>query len=149
METLAGQQLFHVPGSAHFSLQPSSAGKVVSSSQGAAGSYSLEVSDTAAATLVAHVTDVPGWHATIDGKPVPLQRFDGVMQSLSVPAGTHRIRLWYSPGTVLDGGVLAGVAALGLLLAGVISIRRRASRRPEAIEDGLSLAPALESGGRR
>ncbi|MGA2211184.1 MAG: YfhO family protein [Acidimicrobiales bacterium] len=149
VETLAGQQLFHVPGSARFSLQPSSAGKVVSSSQGAAGSYSLEVSDTAAATLVAHVTDVPGWHATIDGKPVPLQRFDGVMQSLSVPAGTHRIRLWYSPGTVLDGGVLAGVAALGLLLAGVISIRRRASRRPEAIEDGLSLAPALESGGRR
>jgi hypothetical protein len=149
VETLAGQQLFHVPGSARFSVQPSSAGEVVSSSQGAAGSYSLEVSDRAGVTVIARVTDVPGWHATLDGKPVPLQRFDGVMQSLSVPAGTHRIRLWYSPGTVFDGGVLAGLAALGLLVAGVISIRRGATGRPEAIEDGLCLAPALESGSGR
>jgi uncharacterized membrane protein YfhO len=106
------------------------------------------VQDSAGATVVARVTDVPGWHATIDGKPVTLQRYDGVMQSLSVPAGTHRIRLWYSPGTLLDGGVLAALAVVGLLLAGIISLRGGARRRPEPIEEGLSLASALEGGGR-
>ena len=43
------------------------------------------------------LTDVPGWHATIDGRPVPLQRFAGVMLQMEVPAGHHTIELTTGP----------------------------------------------------
>lgn len=137
VETLAGQRLYHVAGSSRFSLQPAAAGVVASSSQPFAGTYTVEVHDTAASTVVARITDVPGWHASIDGRPAKLYRFGGIMQSLLVPRGDHRIRLWYEPSELRTGVVIALSAALTLLLAGGISLRRGTSGRPRRIEDGL------------
>jgi hypothetical protein len=145
VEKLAGQRLYHVPGSSQFSVQPAAGGAVTSVAQPSAGSYDLAVSDTAAVTLVARVTDVPGWHASIDGKPASLQPFDGVMQSLAVPAGHHEIKLWYDPHTIFDGVLVALVAVLGLLVLGFVSFRRRGTRGPEAFDDGLSLSSDLEA----
>ena len=145
VEKVAGQRLYHVPGSSQFSVQPAAGGAVTSAAQSFAGSYDLTVSDTAAVRLVARVTDVPGWHASIDGKPATLLAFDGVMQSLAVPAGHHEVRLWYEPHTLFDGVLIALAAALGLLVLGVVSVRRRATTGPEAIEDGLSLSTELEA----
>jgi hypothetical protein len=145
VETLAGQQLYHVPGSARFSLQPASAGVVTSTAQPVAGTYSLEVHDAVSGTLVARITQVPGWHASIDGRPAALHSFDGVMQSLQVPAGTHKVRLWYEPGSLRDGAVIALLAVLALMLAGGFSLRRGRRRRPEPLDDGLSIGPELEA----
>ena len=46
------------------------------------------------------LTDVPGWHATVDGRPVPLQSFASVMLQLDVPAGHHTVSLYYWPATL-------------------------------------------------
>ncbi len=70
------------------------------------------------------LTDVPGWHASIDGRPVPLQRFAGLMLQLEVPAGRHTIELYYWPATFTIGLVLAGCAVLGLAGAFAVTWNR-------------------------
>jgi hypothetical protein len=37
------------------------------------------------------------WKATVDGIPVLVQRVDYIMQGVPVPAGQHKVLLWYSP----------------------------------------------------
>jgi uncharacterized membrane protein YfhO len=82
------------------------------------------------------LTDVPGWHASIDGRPVPLKSFAGLMLQLEVPAGRHTVELHYLPATFTTGLVLAAGAVVGL--AGAFSVswyrRRRhpASLHPDA-----------------
>ena len=84
------------------------------------------------------LTDVPGWHASIDGRPVPLQHFAGVMLQVEVPAGRHTIELNYWPATFTIGLVLAGCAALGL--AGAFALTWNRDRHHDA-EVRLSSGP--------
>jgi uncharacterized membrane protein YfhO len=79
-------------------------------------------------TLRLRLTDVPGWHATIDGRPVRLQSFARVMLQLEVPAGRHTVELSYWPTTFSVGLVLFAVAALGLSSAFVLTALRRRTR---------------------
>ena len=54
-----------------------------------------------------------GWHATMDGNPVPLLRANLIMRAVAVEPGTHRISLEYrTPGLAAG----ATVSALCLLL---------------------------------
>jgi hypothetical protein len=77
------------------------------------------------------LTDVPGWHASIDGHPVPLERFAGLMLQVEVPAGHHTIELYYWPATFTTGLVLAGCAVVGLVGAAALGWDRH--RRPSAL----------------
>ena len=76
------------------------------------------------------VTDVPGWHATLDGRPIALKPFAGVMLQTRVPAGHHTIVLTYWPTAFTLGLLLAGLSASGLVLALVFESRRRRRRTP-------------------
>ena len=78
------------------------------------------------------LTDVPGWNATIDGRPVPLQNFAGVMLQLKVPAGRHTIELNYWPATFTIGLVLAGCAVVGLAGAFALTWQRHRATRIDA-----------------
>lgn len=71
------------------------------------------------------LTDVPGWHATIDGHPLRLQRYSGIMLQARVPAGSHTIALRYWPGSFTVGLVLAALSTMGLAMASVGGWRRR------------------------
>ena len=71
---------------------------------------------------------MPGWHATIDGRPAHLVRTDGVMWSLAVPPGHHTIRLWYLPKRLVEGVVAAAVGAAGLAGYGLYCALRRRRR---------------------
>ena len=73
------------------------------------------------------LTDVPGWHATVDGRAVPLARFAGVMLQADVPAGTHTVVLSYWPAAFTQGIVLAGIAGVGLV--GGLVVERYGRRR--------------------
>ena len=74
-----------------------------------------------------HLTDSPGWHATIDGRPLPLTSYAGTMLQARVPPGRHIVELHYRPGTFTTGVALAGVSALGLV--GVLVAGRMRRRR--------------------
>jgi uncharacterized membrane protein YfhO len=74
------------------------------------------------------LTNVPGWHATIDGRPLPLLPFATIMLQARIPAGRHAIELHYWPSSFTFGIVVAVVAGLGLLSVlwvGAVGRRRR------------------------
>ena len=79
------------------------------------------------------LTDVPGWHASIDGKPLELLRFDRVMLQARIPAGTHTIELHYWPSSFTAGivvGILTAIVLVVVLVFG--GRRRRAGKQPRA-----------------
>jgi hypothetical protein len=75
------------------------------------------------------ITDVPGWHVSIDGRPAPFQPFAGLMLQVKVPPGRHTIELYYWPATFSTGLVLAACAVVGLAGASAVSWDRRRRQR--------------------
>jgi Bacterial membrane protein YfhO len=85
--------------------------------------------DAAAPEVVRlHLTDVPGWHATIDGRGVALERFSGVMLQVRVPAGPHVLELHYWPAAFTIGIGLAACSGAGLVVV-VLGARIRRRRQ--------------------
>jgi hypothetical protein len=79
------------------------------------------VVDTAsdrAAWLVLNDTFAPGWKATVDGHPVPILRANGLVRTVALDAGRHRVAFVYVPSTVKLGAAisLAALVAAGLLI---------------------------------
>ena len=87
--------------------------------------WRIETSGTSPQVLRLRLSDVPGWHATIDGKPLQLESFAGVMLQARVPAGSHTIELHYWPSTLTLGIVLATLSAAVLVSAYFVDRRRR------------------------
>ena len=78
-----------------------------------------------------HLTDVPGWHGTIDGRPLALQRYLEMMFQARVPAGRHVVVLRYRPPAFNIGLDLAAAGVLGLLaVVTVAAVRRRRGGAP-------------------
>ncbi len=124
---VGGEVLWRVPGAARF--QFASPGDTVRFAQATGdGAWSVAVRAPRAGQLIVRLTDVPGWHATIDGRPAKLSPYLGVMQTLQVPAGAHVVRLWYWPSLFTAGIALALVAAA--LLAGWLRWSRARVRAP-------------------
>jgi hypothetical protein len=100
------------------------------------------VSDAVPGFLVLSQSDLPGWHATIDSRAVPIYRTYGLVQGIVVPPGEHDVAVEYRPASVMYGTVLS-LAALGVVIAAlgsrvVARTRRRsgmASRRPSSRRD--------------
>ena len=80
--------------------------------------------DRPALAVIARRWD-PGWKAWLDDRPVPILRTDYLLQGVSVPSGTHRLRLAYRPTSLWWGAAVSGGAALVLVLSGLVLGRRR------------------------
>jgi hypothetical protein len=70
-----------------------------------------------------------GWTATLDGKPVDVQRSDYVLRAVVIPAGKHRLEMSYQPETYEAGLIITTVTnyalAVVLLLSLVFWLRKR------------------------
>ena len=93
-------------------------------------SWKLTTDKDSPQVLRLRLTDVPGWHASIDGHPLKLYPFAGIMLQALVPPGHHTIELHYWPTTFTEGIVLALCSALGLLLVLLLSWLRRRRHPP-------------------
>jgi hypothetical protein len=134
-----GEKLYRVPDASLATLTPLSArgalpppdarGSSVPVTHGEAASTTITVDGASPAVLRLHLTDVPGWHASIDGRPLRLQSFSGAMLEALVPRGRHTVELHYWPSTFTVGLALAAVSVLGLGGAVVLESRTR-RRRP-------------------
>ena len=97
-------------------------------------SWQAPVDAPSASIVRFRLTNVPGWVATLDGKPLALKPWaGGSMLETVVPAGPHVIELHYWPRAFTVGLVVAAVTAGGLVLgttgAAVLGRRRRRSAR--------------------
>jgi hypothetical protein len=83
-------------------------------SSSGSGTLHATVQQTEPSTLNLHVSDVPGWHATIDGRPLALRASSEFDLRADVPAGSHDITLEYWPSLFTAGLVLAAIAVVGI-----------------------------------
>jgi len=143
VDRIAGQDLYRVPGAAAATLVPAGPGTALPALDAAGTPVAVAHPDPATWRLVTRapgpavlrlrLTDVPGWSATVDGRPLPLQRYAGVMLQARVPAGNHTVELRYRPVAFSAGLALGGAAVVGLVAVPVgAGIFRR--RRPGALK---------------
>jgi hypothetical protein len=124
------ERLYRVPGADRFSLL--GPGRVSSATDNGDGAFSMSTTSSRAETLVLRVTALPGWHASLDGRPIAVRTFDGVMEAVTVPAGHHHLTLTYRPGRLVLGLLVALFALVALALGGfgnLVLLRRRAAAR--------------------
>ncbi len=88
------------------------------------------------------LTDVPGWKATIDGRPLALAPYSGIMLQATVPAGRHLVELRYWPNTFTLGLVLAACSAIGLVTAVIVDHRRRRRLLDATAHEGGGAGPS-------
>jgi len=134
VERIGHEDLYRIPGASAATLTPTpsdgefpplrASGTAVPVSHPNPASWKLETNSASAQTLRLRLTNVPGWHASIDGKPLELESYAGIMLQAHVPPGRHVIELNYWPSTFSAGIVLAFVAAVILLLALITEARR-------------------------
>ena len=134
------EDLYRIPGAAQATLTPrahggalpapDAQGTPVSVSHPDLATWKLETRARVPSVLRLRLTDVPGWHATIDGKPLALEQFSGVMLQARIPAGTHTVELHYLPLAFTAGIVLALCSAGALAVMLVVTTRRRTRPGP-------------------
>jgi hypothetical protein len=138
VRNLDNEGLYRISGSGQATVAPLSGGAFppadvvgtpVKVSHPSPSQWHLETSSNEPQALRLHLTDVPGWNATIDGRPLALESYAGMMFQVKIPAGEHTIVLRYWPKALTIGLVLALASALCLVgLLVVASVRKR--RRP-------------------
>jgi len=142
-DTKVGDEaLYRIPGAAQATLTPWPHGGALPAPDAPAtpvsvthpdlASWKIETRARVPSVLRLRLTDVPGWHATVDGKPVALERYSGVMLQARVPAGAHTVELYYWPVAFTAGIVLAGCSAASLVATLVVARRRRRRDVPVA-----------------
>ena len=99
----------------------------------AAEHVQVHTSATAAAILLVRNAFDRNWHATLDGKPVPILVADYLMQAVAVPPGDHMVEIEYRD-TAVGKGLLASAVAWALLLlclAWLAAVARPRSKEPK------------------
>ena len=77
----------------------------------------------------------PGWHATVNGGIVGIERVGEVFQSVAVPSGRADVRFYYEPPGMVWARLAFCAGVLGLIAASAWSVRRAASSGPAARRD--------------
>ena len=137
---VGGEWLFSIPGAADATVIPLPTGAAepplfalgvpAPVTHPDAASWRVVVDDRGPQLLRLRLTDVPGWRASIDGRPLALQGWaTGAMLEARVPSGRHVIELHYWPPLFSAGLVLGAGVVLAFVVAAVIVLGRRRSVR--------------------
>jgi hypothetical protein len=89
----------------------------------------------------------PDWTVTVDGRPAQMLRADHALRAVAVPAGEHQVKFHFASPSVKQGvlvSILSALAAIALLLAGLIQARRRP---PGGATSGDEASAAAAAGG--
>ncbi len=142
---LGAETLYRVPRSGPATLTPLAGGRLppagavgrplaVPSSDPAV--WQVRFAASAPSVLRLHLDAAAGWHATIDGRPLALTRYAGMLLQARVPAGRHTVVLCYWPKAATWGLMAAGLSLAGLAGAVGVDLSRRRRRRRDARTTG-------------
>jgi uncharacterized membrane protein YfhO len=84
----------------------------------------VEVDAPDSGVLVLADTDYPGWRAELDGRQVALERHEGLLRAVRVPAGHHAVLFLYDPISVRAGYLITLTSLAALVLFCVLVARR-------------------------
>ena len=79
--------------------------------------FVVEVGSTAPGLLILSEVHYPGWKALIDEVPVTPIAADAVLLGVPIPAGEHRVEVFYAPTSLLLGAAISGGTLLFCILA--------------------------------
>jgi hypothetical protein len=91
----------------------------------------FDVTTDSTGILVLSEVYFPEWRATLDGRPVLIYPVDCALRGITIPAGTHRVEMFYGRRWVTAGAGIS-FAALLFAVAGILLPRRRGPRRTPA-----------------
>ncbi|MGO8949656.1 MAG: YfhO family protein [Ktedonobacterales bacterium] len=135
IKTTSSFTLYEVPGSSQFSFDPSNGASDVLSVTWV-NNYTCKVVVDASTSefLISRIADVPGWHATINGRSSSIAMRDNLLQQVAVPAGRDTIVLTYWPSSFTNGLKLAAVGLLWLLsLLGYAAVKNKVWTRTQKL----------------
>jgi len=145
VRTIGDESLFRVPDSGSAVLVithngdvppgPFAPGTVETVGHSDPAHWSIRTESQSPGSLRLRLVDVPGWHAEIDGHPVDIQKFDGLMMSVRVPAGSHEVQLSYWPSRFTEGIALAVLAVAIMIVALIAGVYRKHRRSLVATTD--------------
>jgi hypothetical protein len=99
----------------------------------------IRVETAAPGLLVVAETWMPGWAATVDGRPAPIFRGNHAQRVVPLPApGRHEVSLRYEPPGLARG---LEISAIALLAWGVATLSWLARRLGLGFDHGLGLIP--------
>ena len=133
------EDLYRIPGSGEATLSPLTAsgaspptdaiGTPVPVTHPDPATWKLVTTSSAPQVLRLRLANVPGWGAVIDGQPLALEKFSGIMLQARIPPGQHTVEIHYWPKAFTGGLVLAACSAIGLSVASIVARARRPQRR--------------------
>jgi hypothetical protein len=127
--TIDGDDLVRVPDSARF---VASGTTIMSVRHPSDTSYVLRLNASAhSTTVLAHITNSPGWSATANGKALDVSSRDGVAYVAHVPAHTSEVDFDYQPPHFVLSWLVA-LIALALLATDAFWLRRTRHRSDTA-----------------
>jgi hypothetical protein len=138
VRNIDGEALYRIPGAAIATLTAlplsgdlppvETRGTPVAVDRPDATTWRIKTNGSAAQVLRLRLSNEPGWHATIDGKPLELETFAGAMLQARIPAGVHTVELHYWPSTLTLGLVIAGLSVAGLFVGYMVERKGRTKR---------------------
>ena len=66
----------------------------------------------------------PGWKGTVNGQPAAIERVDGALRGILIPAGHSRVELRYRPLSQMVGAILTFLAVIGFCAAWYVNRRK-------------------------
>lgn len=93
----------------------------------------LVIETSASTTTVLVVSEIfyPGWAASVDGQPTPINLTDYVLRGVALPAGQHKVEMRYTAPAARNGAIISALTLL-LLCALAVYARRQGRTRKES-----------------
>ena len=132
--SVGDEDLYRIPGAAIATVVPSPSGTTPSiDARGEAvpvtwpgpSEIHLVTNASSPGVLRLRVSAVPGWKATIDGRPLALSSYLSIMLEAQIPPGRHVVELHYWPNRFTEGLVISGSTVIVLVAAAFVARRRR------------------------
>ena len=97
-------------------VTPPTSPPLISATRPSASERHIEVATETPGVLVISEWAYPGWQATVNGEPWPLETANYAQQALILPAGSHTITLRFSPWDVKMGALISLLTLITTIL---------------------------------